>query len=82
MTCMVGRVMVGAALLLLTAALADAFYLPGVAPTDYSIGSPMNVKVCKLASCLPLSLARSAPHAEVCLLPTRRAPHCCKLQIH
>ena len=35
------------ALVLATAAkhAAHAFYLPGVAPTDYSVGSPMNVKV-------------------------------------
>ena len=24
---------------------AQAFYLPGIAPTDYKAGSPMNVKV-------------------------------------
>jgi transmembrane 9 superfamily protein 2/4 len=36
---------------------AHAFYLPGVAPTDYSVGSPMNVKVwqpARAAAAFPL----------------------------
>jgi hypothetical protein len=35
----------GAALLLAVVSPADSFYLPGVAPTDYGVGNPMNVKV-------------------------------------
>jgi len=34
-----------AAMVLLAATPAAAFYLPGVAPTDYGVGNPMNVKV-------------------------------------
>lgn len=48
------------ALLLFAAVPADAFYLPGVAPTDYSIGSPMNVKVCS-ASCPELGVSHEPP---------------------
>ena len=33
------------AALVLSATPAAAFYLPGIAPTDYKPGSPMNVKV-------------------------------------
>jgi hypothetical protein len=33
------------AAMLVLATPAAAFYLPGVAPTDYSVGNPMNVKV-------------------------------------
>ncbi len=32
-------------LLLAAPYVAQAFYLPGIAPTDYKAGSPMNVKV-------------------------------------
>lgn len=35
----------GAALLLAVVSPAASFYLPGVAPTDYGVGNPMNVKV-------------------------------------
>jgi len=39
-----------AAMVLLAATPAAAFYLPGVAPTDYGVGNPMNVKVEALTS--------------------------------
>lgn len=40
-----GGVMLLAVVLLAAAANVSAFYLPGVAPTDYSLGDKMQVKV-------------------------------------
>ena len=41
----VGMSLLACVLLLAAPYAAQAFYLPGIAPTDYKAGSPMNVKV-------------------------------------
>ncbi len=52
-----------AALLLAAPHAAEAFYLPGIAPTDYKAGSPMNVKVAPHRPTARPRAARSAARA-------------------
>jgi len=52
-----------AALLLAAPHAAEAFYLPGIAPTDYKAGSPMNVKVAPPPARSAAPAPRWAAHA-------------------
>ena len=57
---------------------AQAFYLPGIAPTDYKAGSPMNVKVRSPPHCPFVSRARALPARQRRSAPLvrRRRPAC------
>jgi len=71
-----------AALLLAAPHAAEAFYLPGIAPTDYKAGSPMNVKVARPRPPAAQRPRRAGPRTQRAGGAPDAAPACLRLSVY